>query len=141
MFHPKLEIVARCRYWWRSPLESSIAMKPALRNCLVLCTALLLTGCDGDDAHDRSAAEQMTRESLCVAASERFTLYKEAERHKAHGLEAARLNFEKSGEPSNFLAKIHVARIELASESKDFNATFLSTRCDTNVTHGEVADH
>ena len=116
-------------------------MSHSLKLCIFTAAALTLAGCDDDGARDASPNEQMTRESLCVAASERFTLYKQAERHKSHGLEAARVRFQSTGQPSDFLARINGARIEMATKSKDFNATFLGTICDTSVTIGDVESH
>ncbi|EPS4464359.1 hypothetical protein ACVEVH_005428, partial [Escherichia coli] len=59
-----------------------------LRYLIGFC--LILVGCDGDGIKDKDPDERMIREAMCVVASERFQLYDEAERHRAHGIEAGR---------------------------------------------------
>lgn len=51
-------------------------MSLGLKLCTAITSFLLLAGCDGDGAKDQSVKERMIRESICVAASERFALYK-----------------------------------------------------------------
>lgn len=98
---------------------------------------LLLVGCDGDAIKDKDPDERMIREAMCVVASERFQLYDEAERHRAHGIEAGRVRFNRDGIPNDFTVQIHKVRPMMNNFSKDYNAEYLKTRCDKKITVGE----
>ncbi len=104
---------------------------------LLLAVILALSACDGDGVLDKSSDERMTREAMCVVASERFLLYDEAERHLKHGLEAGRVRFESTGETNDFAEQIDAAREVMNSMSKSFNAEFLRTQCDKEISVNE----
>jgi len=61
-------------------------------------------------------------------------LYGEASQHKAHGIEAGRLRFDRTGKSNDFQEQLNIARKFMDGMSKDFNAKFLAKRCDTNIT-------
>ncbi|HFU8844801.1 TPA: hypothetical protein ACH9KB_005420, partial [Escherichia coli] len=106
-----------------------------LRYLIGFC--LILVGCDGDGIKDKDPDERMIREAMCVVASERFQLYDEAERHRAHGIEAGRVRFNRDGTPNDFTEQIHKVRPLMNNFSKDYNAEYLKTRCDKRITVGE----
>lgn len=115
-------------------------MRQMFSLCIGAASVLLVAGCDGDSVKDKSVNERMTRESLCVVASERFALYKEAERHIKHGLEAAKDGFEQTGKEFQFLPRLNTSRAILVGEPNDFVARFLADKCDTYPTVGQVQD-
>ncbi|RLA37308.1 MAG: hypothetical protein DRQ64_09605 [Gammaproteobacteria bacterium] len=106
-----------------------------LRYSIGFC--LLLVGCDGDGIKNEDPDERMTREAMCVVASERFQLYDQAERHRTHGIEAGRVRFNRDGKPNDFTEQIHKARPMMNNFSKDYNANFLNKLCDRTITVGE----
>ena len=102
---------------------------------IAVLSCLLVASCgSADGITDKSPADRMTREAMCVAASERFMLYDEAGRHKAHGIEAGRVRFERTGKPNDFQKQLNIARKFMDDMSKDFNAKFLAEGCNTNIT-------
>jgi len=102
---------------------------------LVVLACLLIASCgSADGITDKSPDDRMVREAMCVAASERFMLYDEAGRHKAHGIDAGRIRFERTGKVNDFQEQLNLARKFMDSMSKDFNARYLAKRCDTNIT-------
>ena len=115
-------------------------MSLGLKLCVAITSFLLLAGCDGDGAKDQSLKERMIRESICVVASERFALYKDAERHLKHGLDAAKESFRNTGVAATFLKQINISRTMLVAEPNDFVARLLADKCDTFATNGQVRD-
>lgn len=107
---------------------------------LPIVAAILLSGCGGDKVHDSSPQDRMTREAMCVAASERFALYDDAKKHFAHDMDAASDYFRTSGNPAQFPKMINVVRSSLASRPNEFVATLISTMCNGEVTVEQVAD-
>lgn len=105
-----------------------------------IITTILLSACGGDEVHDSSPQERMMREAMCVAASERFALYDDAKKHFAHGMDAASDHFRTSGEPAQFAKMINAVRTSLISKQNEFVATLISTKCNGQVTVGQVAD-
>lgn len=99
--------------------------------------AVLLAGCGGDSVQDKNLDEAMSREAMCVAASERFFLYRDAARHLEHGLDAGRLRFERRGVPNDFLELALEARKLLTNLSPTFSADFLKEKCNRHITNIE----
>ncbi|KPY29849.1 MULTISPECIES: hypothetical protein [Pseudomonas syringae group] len=110
------------------------------RQSLSVVASILLSACGGDGAHDLSPQDQMTREAMCVAASERFALYEDAKKHFVHGVDAASEYFRSSGKAAQFPKMINVARSSLVSKPNEFVATVISTMCNGQVTVGQVED-
>ena len=75
------------------------------------------------------------RESTCVAAAERFHLYKEAQRHLDHANEFARDQMERQHIEEDVPKYMEAARRLLIDKKPDFAAYFLQTQCDTNMTN------
>ena len=101
----------------------------------ITLSCLLVASCgSADGVTDKTPGDRMIREAMCVAASERFMLYDEASRHKAHGIEAGRVRFERTGKSNDFQKQLNIARKFMDGMSKDFNAKFLAKACGTNIT-------
>lgn len=107
-----------------------------MRNKRIFLTflTLFIIGCDGDGIRGENFEDQMTREAMCVVASERFLLYKEAERHRQHGLASGKARFSVTSEINDFEKRIHSARLILGEMSKEYNAEFLRVQCDKAIT-------
>ncbi|QVN05625.1 hypothetical protein JYG35_18510 [Pseudomonas rhodesiae] len=115
-------------------------MKTYGRLSIPIIATILLSACGGDKVHDSSPKERMMREAMCVAASERFALYDDAKKHFAHGMDAASDYFRTSGEPPHFPKMINAVRSSLVSTQNEFVATLIATKCNGQVTVGQVAD-
>lgn len=105
-----------------------------------IIATILLSACGGDEVHDTSPQGRMMREAMCVAASERFALYDDAKKHFAHGMDAASDHFRTSGEPAHFPKMINAVRSSLVSKQNEFVAALIATKCNGQVTVGQVAD-
>jgi hypothetical protein len=108
-----------------------------MRKLSTFLIAACLIGCGGDDVHDKSPDEAMIREAMCVAASERFLLYKEASLHLKHGLEAGRFRFERTGKQNDFTKQVQEARQTLVNLSANYNAVYLKNGCNRRISQAE----
>ena len=109
----------------------------ALRILTLILIVIFLPACSGDGIKDKNPDDRMVRETMCVIASERFQLYNEAKKHLSHGIEAGRVRFHMTDKLSDFRQKIHKARSMMNGMSKEYNAKFLKTRCDKEITVAE----
>lgn len=103
----------------------------------MLSTILALAACGGDGVIDESIDDAMVREAMCIVASERFQLYDEARIHLEHGLDFGQQRFNRTHEPNDFREQVNKVREFMDAMSKDFSASFLSERCNRNITVGE----
>lgn len=99
--------------------------------------SLLLSACGGDGINDIGYEEAMTREAMCVIASERFQLYAEAEEHSAHGIRFSQLQFEKINVQSSFPQQVASVKSMASGFNKDFSARYLKERCNRSISNME----
>ncbi|PMM56413.1 hypothetical protein [Vibrio lentus] len=107
-----------------------------IQRCFLVVLSVLVTACD-DGVKDRNLDEAMMREAMCVVASERFNLYDEAKIHKEHGLDFGGTRFRRTGQENDFQDQVYKVRPFLNQMSKDYNAEFLGSKCDKEITVGE----
>jgi hypothetical protein len=98
-----------------------------------------LAGCGGDGIKDENFDKTMLREAMCVAASERFFLYKEASLHLEHGLSAGKLRFDRHGDENDFTKLVLESRKLLTALSPTFNAKILKEDCNRAISNGEFS--
>lgn len=105
----------------------------------VLAAATALVGCAPSDGVDDSSNDEfLNREALCIAFSERFRLYKAAEKHWDHATTLLHV-LAVSGRPDEtpFRDRIRTARILAVSESKEQAADYLAAMCNEKMTRAQ----
>lgn len=108
-----------------------------IRLLLLVILSIFLSACDNDSFKDANLDEKIAREAMCVVASERFLLYKEADKHKRHGLQAGADRFERRGDESDFLQKVYFTRLRMIRLPKEYLAEILISQCDTKLTNNQ----
>lgn len=79
--------------------------------------------------NDKNLDENISKEAICVVASERFLLYESAIRHKKNGFDAAKERFSQQGVENDFYKQVYIARSFITKVSKDYYAQFLIQKC------------
>jgi hypothetical protein len=100
------------------------------RSLCIIIVSVFITACSREGVSDSRAEDTIFREARCVAAAERFGLYKDAQTHQAHGLEAVKVHFATTGIAENFMAVVADIREQTSVMSLEFSARTLEVECE-----------
>ncbi|RCX07065.1 hypothetical protein DFP77_107165 [Marinomonas foliarum] len=95
---------------------------------------LILIGCSNPDrVNDKTLEDKIARELLCIASSERFMLYDEAQKHLKHLQDARSHYWDVNGKELDLKVRVLLAREHISIIPKEYAAQLLMEECKTKV--------